>query len=88
MEYPGKLITISVLLLVNLLSRWSRVEVLSMRFITYLLVLWLLYAYYMLYRDLTVTYPRRLSQQKQKFISLEEKYRIRRNKTKKKTKQR
>ncbi len=83
MEYPGKLITISILLILNILSRLNQIEVLSMRFITYLLLLWLVYSYYSLYRDLTVSYPRKLAQQKQKFVSLEEKYRIHKNKKRK-----
>jgi len=88
MEYPGKFITIAALLIINLLSRDYGIEVLSMRFITYLLLLWLVYAAYMVYRDLTVTYPNRLAQQKQKFISLEEKYKIHKNKSRKKSKKR
>jgi hypothetical protein len=83
MEYPGKLVTISILLLLNILSRLNRIEVLSMRFVTYLLLIWLLYSYFSLYRDLTVTYPHKLQQQKQKFVSLEEKFRIHKNKSKK-----
>lgn len=57
-EYPSKLITISVLLIINLFSRLNRVEVLSMRFITYLLILWMLFSFYELYRDYFVYYPK------------------------------
>lgn len=57
-EYPSKLITISVLLVINLFSRLNRVEVLSMRFITYLLILWMLFSFYELYRDYFVFYPK------------------------------
>lgn len=57
-EYPSKLITISVLLAINLFSRLNRVEVLSMRFLTYVLVLWLLFSFYELYRDYFVFYPK------------------------------
>ncbi len=88
LEYPGKFITISIFLALNLLSRLNRVEVISMRFITYLLLLWLLYSFYGLYRDLTFTYPRKLAQQKQKIISLEEKYKVHKNKPRKQSKKR
>jgi hypothetical protein len=88
MEYPGKFLTISALLAVNLLSRLNRVEVLSMRFITFLLVLWLIFSFYGLYRDLAVNYPRKISLQKQKIVSLEEKYKIHKNKPKKQSKRR
>lgn len=87
-EYPGKFITISVLLATNVLTRLYRIEVLSMRAFTFILIIWLLLALYGLYHDLRVTYPKRKNQVTPKFQRLEEKYRIHKNKGRKKIRRR
>lgn len=79
-EYPGKFLTIDFLLAINLLSRTYRVEVLSMRIFTYVLVAWVLFSFYTLIHDLRVTYPNRKHQVTPKFQRLEEKYHIHKNK--------
>lgn len=85
-EYPGKFLTLSFLLLINLFSRFNRIEVLSMRFITYTLIIWLLYSFYSLYQNLTVVLPEKRQHQKPAIESLEQKYHIHRNKKPKKQK--
>lgn len=82
-EYPGKFFTIVILLAINLLARTYRIEVLSMRIFTYVLIIWLLFSFYNLIHDLRVTYPNRKRQLTPKFQRLEEKYRIHKNKGRK-----
>lgn len=82
-EYPGKFVTIVILLGINLLSRAYRIEVLSMRVFTYVLVIWMLFSFYNLLHDIRVTYPNRKNKLTPKFQRLEEKYRIHKNKGKK-----
>lgn len=82
-EYPGKFVTISILLAINVLTRLYRIEVLSMRVFTFILIAWMLFAFYGLYHDWRVTYPQRKALLTPKFQRLEEKYHIHRNKGRK-----
>lgn len=82
-EYPGKFLTITILLAVNILSRLNRIDVISMRIFTYVLCLWLVFAIYSLYKDMTRTLPERKARQSERIHRLEQKYRILRNKKKK-----
>lgn len=82
-EFPSKLITISFLLLINLFSRFNRIEVLSMRFITYLLAAWLIFSFYQLSRALIVKLPAQKKVQEHAVESLERKYHIHKNKKRK-----
>jgi hypothetical protein len=63
---PKRLITIEVLLAVNLLSRLYRVEVLSMRLFTYLLIIWMVYSYVQITLAVFKKYPESLKQSEQK----------------------
>jgi hypothetical protein len=87
-EYPGKFVTISLLLGINILARLNRIDVVSMRIFTYILFIWLLFAFYRLYRDLRTTYPQRINQQSLRLQRLEKKYHIHKNKSNKKNKKR
>ena len=87
-EYPAKFITLSFLLLLNIFSRFNRIEVLSMRFITYLLLAWLIFSFYSLYQNLLINLPEKRKNQKPAMESLQQKYKILRNKTPKKLKKR
>jgi hypothetical protein len=88
LEYPAKFITLAFLLLLNLFSRFNRIEVLSMRFITYLLLAWLIFSFYSLYQNLLINLPEKRKNQKPVIESLQQKYRILRNKKPKKLKKR
>lgn len=79
-KYPGKFLTIASLLTINLLARIYRVEVFSMRILTYLLIIWLFFSLYKLIHDWLVAFPERKKQLTPKFQRLEEKYGIRKNK--------
>lgn len=87
-EYPGKLITITILLVINILSRLNRIDVVSMRIFTYVLCLWLIFALYNLYKDVRKTYPERKNKQSERIQRLEKKYRILKNKKPKRVKKR
>lgn len=82
-EYPGKFLTITILLAVNILSRLNRIDVISMRIFTYILCLWLIFAIYNLYKDITKTLPERKTRQSERIRRLEKQYRILKNKKKK-----
>ena len=86
LEYPAKFITLAFLLLLNLFSRFNRIEVLSMRFITYLLLAWLIFSFYSLYQNLLINLPEKRKNQKPAIESLQQKYKILRNKGPKKLK--
>jgi hypothetical protein len=82
-EYPGKLLTLDFLLLINLLSRINRVELLSMRFLTYTLSAWILFSFYEMYFDWSKKLPSLKSSAHQKQISQVKKYHIHHNKKRK-----
>lgn len=82
-QLPGKFITISFLLLLNLFSRFNRIEVLSMRFITYILVAWLLFSFYQLINQLLIKLPALRAHQEAAVEHLERKYHIHKNKKRK-----
>lgn len=63
---PIQLITIEALLALNLFSRLNRVEVLSMRLLTYLLIIWMIYSYIQIGLAIFKKYPEKLEQQHKK----------------------
>lgn len=81
--FPGILITISVLLSLNIFSRLYRVQVLSMRIITYLLIAWMIFNFYQLYRALTTKVVKEKEKKEHSLEHLEKKYHIHRNKKRK-----
>ena len=85
-EYPVKFITLAFLLLLNIFSRLNRIEVLSMRFISYLLLIWLVFSFYSLYQNLLINLPEKRKNQKPAMESLQQKYKIHRNKKPKRLK--
>ena len=82
-EYPTKLITLSVLLAINLFSRLNRIDVLSMRLITFVLGLWILFTFYEIYNDFFVKYPELKAKQAHQPEKNRQKYHIVKNKKKK-----
>ena len=80
-EYPGKLITLGVLLGINVFSRLNRIDVLSMRLITITLSLWILYSFYEIINDFLVKFPKHLNKPTQE--SQQIKYHLHKNKKKK-----
>ena len=80
-EYPGKLITLGLLLGINVLSRLNRVDVLSMRLITITLSLWIIYSFYEIINDFMVKFPKHLNKPTQESQKI--KYHLHKNKKKK-----
>ncbi len=86
-DFPGKLISISFLLLINLFSRFNRIEVLSMRFITFVLIAGMIIYFYQIYHGLMVKLPQQNKQNASAIASKKKKYHIHKNK-KRQTKRR
>lgn len=82
-DYPSRLITIAFLLLINIFSRFNRIEVLSMRFITFLLIAWMAYCFYQIYHNLMVKLPEKHQQKTVAMENLQKKYHIHKNKGRK-----
>ena len=82
-EFPSRFITISFLLLINLYSRFNRIEVLSMRFITYILAAWLIFSFYQLSQKLLVKLPQLRAHNETTVDTLQKKYHIHKNKKRK-----
>lgn len=55
--FPSKFLTLSFLLLINLFARLTRIEVLSMRLITWLLCAWIIFVFYQLAHQIFIKLP-------------------------------
>jgi len=82
-DFPGRLITITFLLLINVFSRFNRIEVLSMRFITYGLIVWMIFIFWQIYQAMFVKLPAKRQEKASAVEHLERKYHIHKNKGRK-----